>query len=108
MVTASTLQGYNPGMKFNPQDQFSISGEVLAQQVNGETVLLDLQGESYFGLNEVGTRIWQLIGSQHSFAETLSILADEYEVDREQLKIDINELLVKLNNEGLVQRVTGV
>jgi len=106
-MTVFTLQGYNPGMEFNLQDQFSISGEVLSQEVNGETVLLDLNGESYFGLNEVGTRIWQLIGSQHSLSETLSILSDEYEVDREQLKADINELLAKLADAGLVTRVTG-
>ena len=34
-----------------------ISSEVLTQEVGGETVILDLKTESYFGLNEVGTRI---------------------------------------------------
>jgi hypothetical protein len=46
-------------MSFQLQDRFSISSEVLSQEVNGETVLLDLEGESYFGLSEVGTHIWQ-------------------------------------------------
>ena len=40
-------------------DKIQISPDVLSQEVNGETVLLDLEGESYFGLNEVGTRVWQ-------------------------------------------------
>ena len=53
-------------MKLQPNDRFSISKEVLSQELNGETVLLDLQGESYFGLNEVGTRIWQLIQSEQT------------------------------------------
>ncbi len=35
-----------------------IPASVLSQEVNGETVLLDLQGEGYFGLNAVGTRSW--------------------------------------------------
>ena len=48
-------------MNFQTTDRFSISDEVLSQEVNGETLLLDLEGESYFGLNEVGTRIWQLL-----------------------------------------------
>ena len=41
--------------------KITISPEVMSQEVSGETVLLDLQSESYFGLDEVGTRIWQLL-----------------------------------------------
>ena len=95
-------------MKFQPADRFSISDEVLSQEVNGETVLLDLEGESYFGLNEVGTRIWQLIQSEQTVAETLDALSDEYDVSLEQLENDVGELLDKLADAGLVTRVAGV
>ena len=95
-------------MKFQPADRFSISDEVLSQEVNGETVLLDLEGESYFGLNEVGTRIWQLIQSEQTVAETLDALSDEYDVSLEQLENDVGELLDKLADAGLVSRVAGV
>ena len=89
-------------MKLQPTDRFSISKEVLSQEVNGETVLLDLQGESYFGLNEVGTRIWQLLQAGETVDETLSTLSDEYDVSREQLESDVDELLNKLTETGLV------
>ena len=89
-------------MKLQPTDHFNISQEVLSQEVNGETVLLDLDGESYFGLNEVGTRIWQLIQSGQTVAETLSALSDEYDVSRAQLETDVSELLDKLTDAGLV------
>jgi hypothetical protein len=35
----------------------TISDKALSQEVNGETVILDLDSESYFGLDEVGTHI---------------------------------------------------
>ena len=35
------------------------SPNVISQEVSGETVLLDLDSEHYFGLDSVGTRIWQ-------------------------------------------------
>ena len=54
-------------MNYQAHDRFSISSEVLSQEVNGETVLLDLEGECYFGLNEVGTRIWRVQDTQGSF-----------------------------------------
>ena len=89
-------------MKLQATDRFNISSEVLSQEVNGETVLLDLEGESYFGLNEVGTRIWQLLNSEHTVSEMLSILSDEYDVDHEQLENDIESLLADLGNANLV------
>lgn len=89
-------------MYFQATDRFSISDEVLSQEVNGETVLLDLEGESYFGLNEVGTRIWQLLQAKPTVAETLSTLSDEYDVSREQLESDVSDLLIKLTDAGLI------
>ena len=89
-------------MKFQITDRFKISEEVLSQEVNGETVLLDLEGESYFGLNEVGTRIWQLLQSTPTVAETIDTLSDEYDVKREQLETDVSDLLDRLADAGLI------
>ena len=65
--------------------------------------MLDLEGESYFALNEVGTRIWQLLHGQ-TVAEIFNNLSDEYDVSREQLESDVGELLDKLVDAGLVCR----
>ena len=89
-------------MGFQTTDQFKISEEVLSQEVNGETVLLNLEGESYFGLNEVGTRIWQLLQSGRSVSDMLSCL-DEYDVSRKRLEKDLYELLGTLMDEGLLK-----
>jgi hypothetical protein len=89
-------------MKFLTTDRFNISKEVLSQEVNGETVLLDLHGETYFGLNDVGTRIWQLLQAEQTIAEALNTLSDEYDVSPEQLETDVSELLDKLTEAGLV------
>ena len=89
-------------MNYQAHDRFSISSEVLSQEVNGETVLLDLEGECYFGLNEVGTRIWQLLQGKISLGEALDTLSDEYDVSREQLECDVGALLDKLAEAGLV------
>ena len=93
---------YNPPMNFQTTDRFNISDEVLSQEVNGETVLLDLEGESYFGLNEVGTRVWQLLQSKPTIGETMDTLADEYDVSRKLLESDVGELLDKLADAGLI------
>jgi len=89
-------------MKFQSTDQFKLSDEVLSQEVNGETVLLDLEGESYFGLNEVSTRVWQLLQLEHSVAGIVDTLLDEYDVSREQLESDVSDLLGKFTDAGLI------
>lgn len=91
-------------MKLEPTDRFKISDEVLSQEVNGETVLLDLEGESYFGLNEVGTRIWQLLQTDITIEEALDTLTGEYDVSRVQLECDVGALLGKLAEAGLVAK----
>ena len=80
-----------------------ISEEALSQEVNGETVILDLNSESYFGLDSVGTRIWALLKEDKSVGQVLDALLEEYEVDRGTLEADLEELLDNLLAAGLIQ-----
>jgi hypothetical protein len=83
--------------------RFRISPKVLSQEVDGEAVLLDLEGEAYFGLNEVGARIWQLLRQDHGFTELLDVLESEFDVSREQLEQDVDQLLKSLADAGLIK-----
>ena len=82
--------------------KLKISPEVHSQEVNGETVLLDLQSESYFGLDEVGTRIWQLLHENGDMASIFETILGEYDVEEEPLRRDLEELVEKLLEAGLV------
>ena len=90
-------------MELNKKQTFRIPEEVLFQEVSGETVLLDLASESYFGLDSVGTRIWALLKEDKSVGQVLDALLEEYEVDRGTLEADLEELLDKLLAAGLIQ-----
>jgi len=79
-----------------------ISPDVLFQEVGGEAVLLDLKSESYFGLNEVGTRIWQLIEVNGNLTHVLDIMLDEYDVAPERMEADLMDLVGRLTEAGLV------
>jgi hypothetical protein len=79
------------------------SPDVISQEVSGETVLLDLQSENYFGLDEVGTRIWQLIKETDDLRSIYNTLLDEYEVEEERLEKDLEALLGEISDLGLVK-----
>jgi len=79
-----------------------ISSEVLTQELDGETVILDLKSESYFGLDEVGTRIWQLLQEQKDLQTITANMLDEYDVEEKQLEEDIQTLISQLDKAGLI------
>lgn len=79
-----------------------LSPEVISQEVSGETVLLDLGSENYFGLDEVGTRIWQLIQERGQLRAVYDTLLEEYDVSPQQLQHDLEALLKAIEAAGLV------
>jgi Coenzyme PQQ synthesis protein D (PqqD) len=79
------------------------SPEVISQEVSGETVLLDLQSENYFGLDEVGTRIWQLIRETNDLQAIFETLLAEYDVSEERLRQDLDTLLGEISGLGLIR-----
>lgn len=79
-----------------------LSEQVLFQEIEGEAVLLNLKNEQYFGLNEIGTRLWHLLAENEETANLLTHLQSEYEVDEETLKNDLSVLINDLKTQGLV------
>ena len=86
----------------NLNQTITISPEVISQEVSGETVLLDLESECYFGLDEVGTRIWQLLKETNDLKVIFDTLLDEYHVDEKRLQSDMEALLAEISGLGLV------
>jgi len=88
-------------MDLSLNDSITIPDDVLFRELDGEAVLLNLKTGTYFGLNPVATRMWQLIAEQHSLARVLEALAGEYEADRLVLENDLLELGRQLCASGL-------
>ena len=81
----------------------SIPLDVLVSELAGELVILNLNSESYFGLDEVGTRMWTALTTSETIQSAYDGLLAEYEVSEEQLKHDLTELLSKLLDQGLLE-----
>lgn len=85
-----------------PSDSVTIPDQVMAREVGDETVILDLASGTYFGLDAIGARIWQLLAEGKTLAETCEIMLEEYEVTPEQLERDVAALTEELARKGLV------
>ena len=82
----------------NLNQKIIISDNVFAQEVDNEMVLLDMNTENYFGLDEVGCSIWQQMQEQELFQDVYKNMLEIYDVEPERLLQDIEEFVVKLNN----------
>jgi hypothetical protein len=80
-----------------------VPAHVLVRQVEGESVLLNLESEQYFGLDEVGTGMWAALTRADSIEAAYQALLGEYEVDAEQLRQDLQTLIEKLVEKGLLK-----
>jgi len=87
------------------REQSSVYGRrdrVMMQQVEGSSVLLDIDSGEYFTLNEVGGRVWDLCDGTRSVASIADVLSAEYDVDATTALLDADELLQSLAGAGLV------
>jgi len=87
----------------NLAQKVTFAETVFAQEVDGEMVLLDMESENYFGLDEVGTAIWQAMQEKETLKEVFEVLLDQYEVEADMLENDLSEFVNKLVESGLVK-----
>lgn len=78
-----------------------VSKEALVQEIEGEAVLLHLSNEQYFGLNKIGTRVWNLLAEFGDSNEVASRIRQEYDVDEKTLNKDLSVLIEELVEKGL-------
>jgi hypothetical protein len=86
-------------------NQSSVPGRrdrVIVQQVEGQTVLLDIASGEYFALNEVGGRVWELCDGTRTVAEMVEVLCAEYDAPETTVLSDACELLEGLAGAGVV------
>jgi hypothetical protein len=83
-------------------DNCRVSRDVVFRELAGEGVVLDLKGGTYFGLDEVGTRIWQLIEERGRLRDVFDALLAEFDVQPATLEHDLLSLVDELTARGLV------
>jgi hypothetical protein len=89
-------------MTVSSADRVVASPDVLVRAVGDETVLLNLATEIYFGMDPVGTRMWQLLIESDSIASARDALLAEYEVDSDALQRDLEAFIGELVAQKLV------
>jgi hypothetical protein len=90
-------------MQISFSDRVRIPEEVLISRLQEESVILNLDSERYFGLDDVGTRILSVLTAADSIEAAYESLRDEYDVDGQVLRQDLVALIENLLQQGIIE-----
>ena len=92
----------NPISAISFTDRVRVPDDVLISNLQDESVILNLNSERYFGLDNVGTRMLTVLSASNSIEAAYELLLDEYEVDPQLLRQDLSSLIENLLQQGLI------
>lgn len=91
--------------KLHPADTVVRTEEILSNTVDSETILLHMKNSKYYGMDPIGSRIWEFLGHPIKVQAIILNLVEEYDVAAETCEQDVLLFLSQLLEEKLVQRV---
>lgn len=87
--------------------RISVPDGVLVRELQGESVVLDLRTERYYGLDDTGTRMWNVLINSSTIQVAYDALLQEYDVQADRLRADLERLLEDLSRNGLLELVNA-
>jgi hypothetical protein len=90
-------------MQISFSDRVRVPDGVLISRLQEESVILNLDSERYFGLDDVGTRVLSVLTTADSIEAAYTSLLDEYDVDGPVLKQDLLALVENLLQQGIIE-----
>lgn len=84
--------------------RYQLQDNTFLTEIEGETVLLQLEAGIYYGLDEMGTSIWKRLEQGQSVDDVVAALLDEYDVSEDQLRQDVEQLVEELLRESLIKQ----
>ncbi|MDS4029248.1 MAG: PqqD family protein [Candidatus Contendobacter sp.] len=83
--------------------RLKVPEQVVTRQVGDETVLLNLESGTYFGLDPVGSRFLELLQAEGALAAVIARMLEEFEVTEAQLEVDLLRLADEMLSSGLLE-----
>ena len=86
------------------QESWRLSDDAIANPVGGETVILHLGNGTYYGLDSIGSLLWEGIKAGQTPAQVCDTILETYDTDRETVENDLRRFMDELCDNGLIVR----
>jgi len=84
------------------EKKFSRNPDIIDSEIDDEIVMMDVERGNYFGLNVVGSSIWQSLEELQTVESLVDIIIEEYDVSREKCKKDITPFIEQMLKSKLL------
>lgn len=76
--------------------------DILFADMGGETVMLDMQQNAYFGMDSLASLIWEMLAEPVRISDLCAALQEKYTVDAEECQRDVLDLLTQIQAWNLL------
>lgn len=90
----------------DPSRRYVRNPDLIAADLDGDTVMMSIERGEYFGLSGVGSRVWQLLAEPMALPAIVRTICAEYEVDEPTCQADMQAFLADLQQQGLINAAT--
>ena len=88
---------------FNLDSIIQLNPEMVSADMDGEVVMMSIEDSAYYGLNAVGSDLWEALESPVSITSLCKRVITNFNVDAKICELDVMELLTDLRERKLVQ-----
>lgn len=85
-----------------PGVNYQRNPNLIATDMDGETVMMSIENSEYYGVGGAGSRIWELLESPVSLEQIVKTLCVEFKVDETTCQNDVVRFIGELQSHGLV------
>ena len=76
--------------------------EIISSDIEGETVMMSIENGEYYGLDSIGSHIWELIKTPIKVSDLIDVLHEKYDVDLDTCQSDVLKFLNELNGDKIL------
>lgn len=87
------------------ENKFTRNDDIAWRIIDGEALVVSPKGSLIYPLNDVGTRVWELLDGKKKVGEITSILCEEFEADEKIIQDDVVVFVEELLKAGLINGV---
>lgn len=84
--------------------KYKVIDHIVFREMEGESIAINLDKGTYYTMNIVGTRMWQLLQEKYSLPEIAQMIESEYDVPLTQVEADLKSFIEDLQENGLVEQ----
>ncbi|NJD90496.1 MAG: lasso peptide biosynthesis PqqD family chaperone [Geobacter sp.] len=80
--------------------------DIVASDIEDEKVMMSIEKGEYFGLEPIGSRIWEMMATPVKVSAIIDAMLNQYDIDRQTCENDVLKFLSELNDAGII-RING-